>query len=206
MITIATSKGYILDETIPALEKAGFHFADGELNSRKLFAEDREKRIRLLQVRPWDVPVYVEQGAADLGICGHDVLLENPTDTLKLADLDFGYCELVLAAPEGTSSHVKHNAKIATKYVRSTEAYFRQKGIKIRVIKLYGAIELAPITGIANFITDLSATGKTLKEHHLAVHDILYKSRACIIANPASMRFAGTEIGELLKVLVGNAI
>lgn len=186
--TIALAKGYLLDEGLLRLKKIGMDVPEFD-ESRKLFALSKDGRIKILKIRPWDVPEYVEHKAADIGIVGNDVLLEKKSNVLKLADLKFGYCRLVTAGPTHTACKpLGHSIKVATKYPHSAAKYFENKGIKAKIIKLYGAIELAPLTGLADIICDLTATGATLKEHQLDIIDTLFESSALLIANQSSYR------------------
>jgi len=189
LITIAVPKGYLLKETVKSFEKVGVHFPDDFEQSRRLFTYDTSKRYKLLIVRPWDVPAYVEQGAADMGVVGKDVLEEQEPDVFILKDLEFGGCSLVIAGTEGQRiDSLGHHCKVATKYPNCTEKYFRKLGKKVKIIKLYGAIELSPLTGLSDVISDLTATGKTLKEHDLHILDTVFYSTAQLIANPVSLK------------------
>jgi len=200
-LTIAVPKGYLFEETIELFKKIDIYFDD--LNdSRKLFTFDTTGRFKLLKIRPWDVPVYVEQGAADLGIVGKDVLNEQEPHVVSLKDCLFGGCKLVVAGPEKiTHTAIPHGAKIVTKYPNSTKKYFAQLGKKIHVIKMYGAIELAPLTGLGDYICDLTATGATLKEHDLHIIDTVVESTAHLIANPVGFKIYYNLITDLLTSL-----
>ena len=190
MLTIAVAKGYLLKESIQLLKKVGYFFNEEEINnSRKLYYFDTTNKIRLLNIRPWDVSTYVEQGAADLGIVGKDVLLERDPEVLELVDLKFGKCDLVLAGLE-TKMPFKfyNNLSVATKYPKSCDHYFKNIGIKANIIKMYGAIELAPLTGISDLICDLTATGQTLKENHLEIIETVFNSSARLISNYISLK------------------
>lgn len=189
VITVALAKGYLLPEAMSLFEKIGLSCEDDLVSTRKLFSFSKDQRVRFLLVRPWDVPVYVAQGAADIGIVGKDVLLEQAPKVLQLLDLKFGQCKLVLAGPLPSSDQVlTHHLKIATKYPHMTQTYFASKGLKIILLKLYGAIELAPITGLSDLICDLTATGKTLQENGLHIVDTVFSSSAQLIANPVSLK------------------
>ena len=191
-----------MTETLKQFEKIGIHFNENLETSRKLFASDTSKQFKILKIRPWDVPEYVQEGAADIGIVGQDVLREKNNPVLKLLDLGFGQCSLVLA---GTAQQKKrglsHNMSVATKYPNATQAYFRQKDIKVKLIKLYGAIELAPLTGLSDIICDLTATGRTLKEHHLQIMDTVFTSTAVLIANPTSYKVHFEAIQKMVNLL-----
>ncbi len=197
-LTIAVAKGYLFSESLSCFEKCGITFPDSLDNSRRLFMMDSKNQVRLLQIRPWDVPAYVALGAADIGIVGQDVLYEQDPDLIRLVDLKFGRCQLVIAGPHpGTPDSFRQHLKVATKYPKSTELYFRNLGIKAHLLKLYGAIELAPLTGLSDLICDLTATGKTLIEHGLSIIDTLHTSSACLVANKSSLYFHRTQIYDL---------
>jgi ATP phosphoribosyltransferase len=208
ILTIAMSKGYLLTEAVKLFAQIGYEFNEDLNVSRKLFTTDKSNRIQLLQVRPWDVPAYIEQGAADLGIVGKDVLLEKEDDVVDLLDLKFGYCSLIIASLDKiTPNQFNHNITVATKYTNSTKKYFQKLGVKAKIIKLYGAVELGPLTGLSDVICDLMATGKTLEENGLHVLDTVFASSAHLIANPVGLRFHYNEVVNLvnqLKVLLGK--
>lgn len=207
-ITIAVAKGYLLKEAIILLDKIGLKFDEDVLSTRKLFMFDTTGTVKLLQVRPWDVPVYVAQGAADIGIVGEDVLFEHDTAVCRLLDMKFGGCSLVLAGPTLLDpNQLPHHLTVATKYPNCTAKYFRNRGLNVKMVKLYGSIELAPLTGLSDIICDLTATGQTLKEHDLSVIDTLFESTANLIANPMSMRTRYqqiTQIVDQLRPLLGS--
>lgn len=200
-LVIAAAKGYLLSEALEKFSALGIHFKDDLRTSRKLSTEDTTGQLVLLQVRPWDVPTYVENGAADLGIAGLDVLEEKPEPVLRLIDLHYGACKLVLAGPSGTDALSRHNIRVATKYPTITSAYFNKRGIKAQLIKLYGSIELAPVTGLADIISDLTATGTTLRENHLDILETLLVSSAHLITNTGSLRWRYAEIAALTSRL-----
>lgn len=201
-LTIAVAKGYLFSEALDCLKKCNFTFDDHLENSRKLYIESQDKQLKLLIVRPWDVPAYVAQGAADLGVVGHDVLQEQSPHVYQLMDLKFGQCKLVIAGPKGSEQAFnKPVLKVATKYPNATEAFLKKKGIKSHIIKLYGAIELAPLTGLSDVISDLTATGQTLKEHDLTVLDTVFSSTAYLIANPIGFKQKYTDITRLIQRL-----
>lgn len=196
-LTIALAKGYLLEEALKMFKKAGIEIANPEASSRKLSFEDKSKKYKFLVIRPADVPVYVEHGAADLGIAGKDILEEGQENVAELLDLKFGKCKLVVANLKGSKNIYKANIRIATKFVNSAEKYFRNKGIKAEVIKLYGSVELAPKVGLADAVVDLVATGKTLKENGLVITDTILDSTARLIANKIKLRVNYPEIYEL---------
>lgn len=189
MLTIASAKGYLLKDSLKLFKSIGIEFDESFPDSRKLSCLDSTGTIKLLQIRPWDVPAYVQNGAADIGIVGLDVLLEQKSALIRLADLKFGGCKLVVAGPKQQSpDSFTHNLTIATKYPQSTEQYFRKKGLSVNIIKLYGAIELAPATSLSDLIVDLSATGQSLKENNLHLLDTIFSSTAYLVANPVSFK------------------
>ncbi|MGE4169815.1 MAG: ATP phosphoribosyltransferase [Candidatus Margulisiibacteriota bacterium] len=201
MITIAIAKGYLYNEAVNLFEKLGYHFPDND--ERQLYVDEAQGRLRLLRIRPWDVTVYVSQGAADLGVVGKDVLLEKPEEpVIQLLDLKFGNCSLVLAGPNPMNAdQLTHNLHVATKYPHCTEAYFRKRGLSVNLIKLYGAVELGPHTGLSDLICDLTATGRTLKENHLHIIDTVFSSTAHLVANPVSFKTEHKAILELVARL-----
>ena len=205
LLTIAVSKGYLWNEGKKRLEKIGFQFTEDAEDNRKLYAYDVTGKCRILKVRPWDVSAYVEQGAADLGIVGKDVLLETGPNVLELLDLKFGKCSLVLAGLDKvTVNDLQHNIVVATKYWNSTISYFKARGLKINPIKLYGAVELAPTTGIADIICDLTATGTTIRENKLHIIDTVFESTARLVANHVSIKVHFQAIKDLVNQLEIN--
>ncbi|MBT3195220.1 MAG: ATP phosphoribosyltransferase, partial [Candidatus Ruthia sp.] len=167
MLTIALSKGRILEQTLPLLKKAGLEIADEELSSRKLILDTNLIDVKVIVIRATDVPVFVQHGAADMGIAGKDVLLEHGANGLfELLDLGIAKCKLMVAASDEKKLE-QNTLKIATKYVNSAKRYFEAKGQQIEIIKLYGAMELAPVVGLAHCIVDLVDTGNTLKANGL---------------------------------------
>ncbi|MGA0242176.1 MAG: ATP phosphoribosyltransferase [Candidatus Marinamargulisbacteria bacterium] len=187
-LTIACAKGYLWKKALGFLTDMGIVFDNDLSESRQLSTIDTTGRFQLMKVRPWDVPVYIEEGAADLGVVGKDVLLEQSPDVLDLLDLKFGDCRLVIAGPESyRDQYLTHHVRVATKYEQATMDYFEKKAIRCIPIKLYGAMELAPMTGVADIISDLTATGQTLKENGLVEYDEVFYSTARLVANRASM-------------------
>ena len=196
--TIAVPKGYLMEETITILEGVGISFRDSFKDTRRLFGFDSSGQYKMLVVRPWDVPAYVSQGAADLGVAGQDVIAEQEPNVMILRDCKFGGCKLVIAGPDQINvSEIPQHCKVVTKYPQSTERYFKKIGKKAKIIKLYGAIELGPLTGLSDFICDLTATGATLKEHNLKIVDTVLESTAHLIANPIGMRIHYNHITNL---------
>lgn len=200
LITIACAKGYLWKKSLDYLNDMGYQFENDLSDSRQLSTMDTTGQIKLMKVRPWDVPVYVEQGAADIGVVGKDVLIEQNPDVLELLDLKYGDCRLVLAGPkELKDRYLSHNIRVATKYENATFKYFQEKSLRCIPIKLYGAMELAPMTGVADIICDLTATGQTLVENQLVEYDEVFYSSARLISNRASMMTKHNEIKALYK-------
>ena len=167
MLTIALSKGRILEQSLPLLKKAGLIVAPDELQSRKLILNTNIENIKVIILRASDVPVFVQHGAADIGIAGKDVLLEHGSSgVFELLDLGISKCRLMVASNEKQDLNL-NSLKVATKYVNSTKEFFHAKGKQVEIIKLSGAMELAPIVGLSDCIVDLVDTGDTLKANNL---------------------------------------
>ena len=199
-VTIALSKGKLLPPTLALFRQAGYsgyHVQDGD---RRLILEFPDHGHRILIVRPSDVPVYVEYGAADLGVVGKDVLLEQTPDVYEPVDLGLGVCKLVVAKPNGQTpiQRLSSKLRVATKYPNMTERFFNQQGLPVELIKLYGSIELAPLVGLADRIVDLVETGKTLKANNLVEEEIIAWSSARLIVNRASLKMKHAMVTEVL--------
>ena len=199
-VTIALSKGKLLSPTLALFRQAGYsgyHVQDGD---RRLILEFPDHGHRVLIVRPSDVPVYVEYGAADLGVVGKDVLLEQSPDVYEPVDLGLGVCKLVVAKPNGQIpiQRLSSKLRVATKYPNMTERFFNQQGLPVELIKLYGSIELAPLVGLADRIVDLVETGKTLKVNNLVEEEIIAWSSARLIVNRASLKMKHAMVTEVL--------
>ena len=203
MITIALPKGALLEDSILIFKKAGLNFSDALLeNNRSLTIESECKRAKALLVRNGDVPVYVSYGQADLGIVGYDVLKESELQVAKLLDLEFGGCYMSLAV-KNNSRFVKPtdlppNCKVASKFTKTARAYFDKLNIPVEIVHLTGSVELGPVTGMAEAIVDLVATGKTLKENGLYKIDDLFYSTARLIANPLSIRLDSNPLRDII--------
>lgn len=194
MLTIALSKGRILAQTLPLLEKAGLTIAKEELNSRQLILDTNLADVQVIIIRATDVAVFVQHGAADMGIAGKDVLLEHGANNLfEVLDLGIAKCKLVVAA-ESKDNLKQNTLKVATKYVNSTKRYFQNKGQSCEIIKLFGAMELAPKVGLAHCIVDLVDTGNTLKANGLIALDCIEQISARLVVNVASFKTKNTQI------------
>ncbi len=210
MLTVALSKGRIFDETLPLLAAAGVTPADDPEKSRKLIIGTNRPDVRLVIVRASDVPTYVQYGAADLGVAGKDVLLEHDGGGLyQPLDLGIGRCRMMVAVREGFdyAAAVKRGARlnVATKYVRTAREHFAAKGMHVNLIKLYGSMELAPLTGLADAIVDLVSTGNTLRANHLvAVEDIVQISSRLIV-NRAALKLKHDTIQPMLDAFAAAA-
>ena len=183
MITVALPKGRIAEETLSIFEE--IFNQEFRFDNRKLILE--VNKFRFLNVRNQDVPTYVEQGSADIGIVGLDVITEKKIDIIQLLDMKLGRCRVAIGIKnEDELNWNKPNIKIATKMVNITQEYFAQKGVGVEVIKLYGSIELAPLVGLCDAIVDIVETGATMKENGLKVAENIMDSSAHLIANKNS--------------------
>jgi ATP phosphoribosyltransferase len=208
MLTIALSKGKLLDPIMELFSLAGYRSEALAKGSRRLVFRCSGTDVTFLIVRPSDVPTYVEYGAADAGVVGKDVLLEQDCDVYEPLDLKVGACKISVAVLEGHASYDSLSSKIrvATKYPKVTERYFNQRGIPVEIIKLYGSIELAPVVGLADRIVDLVETGNTLKAHHLIETEVIAHSTARLIVNRASLKLKHRPLTELIQALRSQII
>ena len=200
-LTFALPKGRILRDTLALLDRCGVQASQVLDDSRKLIYDI--PGYRFLVVRGQDVVTYVEHGAADLGVVGKDVLLEQDPEVYEPLDLGFGYCRLVVAAPVdgvGAGKGAKlSRTRVTTKYPRLTEEYFRRKGVQVEIIKLYGSIELSPLVGLSDQIVDLVSTGETLKQNGMVEVETILESTCRLIVNRASMKTRTAPISELVR-------
>ena len=204
MLTIALSKGRILEQTLPLLEKAGLSILEKELQSRKLVLDTNLDEIKVIIIRASDVPVFVQHGAADLGIAGKDVLLEHGANgVFELIDLGISKCKLMVASKPDQDLN-KGTLKVATKYVKSTKAYFHSRGRQVEIIKLSGAMELAPIVGLSDCIVDLVDTGNTLKANNLIPIELIQNISSRLIVNSASFNTKHNKINDWLNKIKDN--
>ena len=204
MLTIALSKGRILDQTLPLLEKAGISIAKSELESRKLILDTNLSDVKVIVIRASDVPVFVQHGAADIGIAGKDVLLEHGANGIfELLDLGISKCRLMVASKKGQDLD-KSTLKVATKYVKSAKEYFYRQGKQVEVIKLYGAMELAPIVGLSDCIVDLVDTGNTLKANNLVPIELIQEISSRLIVNSAAFNTKHKDIKQWIQKIEQN--
>ena len=204
-LTIAVPRGALFEGTLDVLDRLGIDTAEVRSNDRKLLFED----AGLITMRPSDVPTYVEAGAADLGITGKDVLAEHPErDVYELLDLGFGPCRMVFATVAGEDRAAEALRRlgvmrIATKYPRVAAKFFEDTGRQAEIVEVKGSFELAPLTGLAEGIVDLTATGTTLRENGLVIREELFTSTARLIANPVAHKLKAAAIDEVVEGLRG---
>lgn len=205
VLTIALSKGRIYEETLPLLAAMDIVPTDDPEASRKLIIPTNRPDVRLVIVRAADVPTYVQYGAAELGVAGRDVLLEHSGQGLvQPLDLRIGQCRMMVAVPNefDYDAAVKRGArlKVATKYVQIAREHFAAKGVHVDIIKLYGSMELAPLTGLADAIVDLVSSGNTLKANNLRAVEQVTDISSCLIVNSAALKLKRHAIQPLLDV------
>ena len=200
-LTLALPKGRLLDDALALLRSLGVGGIDAD--SRKLIFTDRTRDLRMLLLKPADIPAYVVYGAADLGIVGKDILLEQEPDVYEPLDLGFGVCRLVVAEPgelRGRDDPSKWSwLRVATKYPRLTEQYFSNRGVQVEIVRLDGSIELAPLVGLAERIVDLVQSGETLRANGLVEVAEIARSTARVIVNRASMKTEYARITDLIE-------
>ena len=210
MITIALSKGRIFEETMPLLAAAGIVPAEDPEKSRKLIIGTNREDVRVVIVRASDVPTYVQYGAADVGVAGKDVLLESGTQGLyQPLDLNIGKCKMMVAVREGFdyTAAVTRGARlnVATKYVETAREHFAKKGMHVNLIKLYGSMELAPLTGLADAIVDVVSTGNTLKANYLVAVEEIMPISSRLIVNRAALKLKHDQIQPLIEAFASAA-
>ena len=199
-LTLALPKGRLLDPAIELLRELGVSAVDPE--SRKLIFKDPGRGLEILLLKPADVPAYVTYGAADLGIVGRDIVLEQEPDVYEPLDLGFGFCRLVVAEPrelwERDDPAKWSWVRVATKYPRLTEQYFSSRGIQVEMVRLDGSIELAPLVGLAERIVDLVQSGETLRANGLVEVAEITRSTARVIVNRAAMKTEYAAVTQLI--------
>ncbi|MEO8081460.1 MAG: ATP phosphoribosyltransferase [Caldimonas sp.] len=206
MITLALSKGRILDETLPLLATAGIGLADDPEASRKLIIETTRPGVRIVLVRASDVPTYVQHGGADLGVVGLDTLIEHGGEGLyRPLDLRVARCRMSVAAPAAfdyaAAARQGSRIRVATKFTHIARKHFADKGVHVDVIKLYGSMELAPLTGLADAIVDLVASGHTLKANGLVEVEEIMPISARLVVNKAALKLKREPIRALIEAL-----
>lgn len=202
MLNIALPKGRLGEQVYALFDQAGFSCPAVLEKGRKLIFESEENQVRYFWVKPSDVAIYVERGAADIGVAGKDILLEYDPDVYELADLDIGKCRMAVAAPKGFQDNKKRTLTVATKFVKIARDYYRKIGREIDIIHLNGSIEIAPILGLSDVIVDIVETGSTLRENNLEVIETVLPISARLIANKSSFKFNSAQIEKLTKNLL----
>lgn len=217
-ITIALAKGRMQNQTLELLSRSGIRCDDEALRSRRLSIEDTTGRIRFIFVKPADVPVYVEHGTADCGVCGADVLMESEADVLQPLDLHIARCTIAVAQPDAQSDNEANTEidtvrrrineagmlRVATKYPRIARKHFLERGIPVEIIELSGSVELAPVLGLADCIVDLVETGRTLIENGLTATETIAVSSGRLIVNRVSYHLKSDIIAELIDNLAAS--
>lgn len=198
MVNIALPKGRLGEKVYAMFEAAGYECPSIQEKNRKLIFENEEKQIRYFWVKPSDVSIYVERGAADVGVVGKDILLENEPEIYEFLDLDVGRCRMAVAGKKGFRDDGKKTLKVATKFVNIARKYYSDKGRDIDIIKLNGSIELAPILGLSDVIVDIVETGTTLKANNLEVLETMAPISARLIGNKAAFKFKTAEIENII--------
>lgn len=201
MLNVALPKGRLGEKAYAMFEKAGFPCPEIREESRKLIFENREAGVRYFWVKPSDVAIYVERGAADLGIAGKDILLEYQPEVYELLDLRMGVCRMAVAAKSSFRDDENRTLRVATKFSRIARNYYESLGRDIDIIHLNGSIELAPILGLSDVIVDIVETGSTLRENDLRVLEEIVPISARLIANKAGFKFKNESIEEVKRRL-----
>lgn len=201
LITIALSKGRLFDESVRLLTDAGLDCSELEQPSRKLIFYTPDEQVRLVLVKPSDVPTYVEYGIADAGIVGKDVLMEEGRSLYEMLDLKYGRCRIVVAGfPEKRDTWItRAYTRVATKYPNIAKSYFSSQDKTVEIIKLNGSVELGPLTGLSDVIIDIVESGRTLKENGLVVLDEICPISARLVVNRISLKTKNTEIRSLIN-------
>ena len=199
MLNVALPKGRLGEKVYAMFEAAGFECPSIRENNRKLIFENEEKGVRYFWVKPSDVSIYVERGAADIGVAGKDILLEYEPDIYELLDLNIGKCRMAVAGPKDFYDDGVKTLRVATKFTHIASDYYASIGREIDIIKLNGSIEIAPILGLSDVIVDIVETGTTLKENDLEVKETILPISARLIANKASFKFKNAQMEAIMK-------
>lgn len=200
-LNVALPKGRLGEKVYDMFEKAGFPCPSIKENNRKLIFENQEAGVRYFWVKPSDVAIYVERGAADIGVCGKDILLEYKPDVYELLDLKMGKCSMAVASKSNFKDDRKKTLTVATKFTSIAKEYYASQGRDIDIVKLNGSIELAPILGLSDVIVDIVETGATLKENKLEVVEKFLGISARLIANKAHFKFKSKMIEKVKESL-----
>ena len=204
MLNVALPKGRLGERVYAMFEKAGFECPSIKENNRKLIFENPEAGVRYFWVKPSDVAIYVERGAADVGVAGKDILLEYEPDIYELLDLNTGICRMAVAARKGFRDDPAKTLRVATKFTNIAQNYYASLGRQIDMIHLNGSIEIAPILGLSDVIVDIVETGTTLKENDLEVIETVVPISARLIVNKASYQFKNEQIVGLTKSIAAQ--
>ena len=199
MINIALPKGRLGEKAYRVFEEAGYECPSIHEENRKLIFENEEKGIRYFWVKPSDVVIYVERGAADIGIAGKDIILEYSPDIYELSDLGMGKCRMAVACKKDFCDNRDRTLRVATKFPNIAKKYYSSQSREIDIIKLNGSIELAPILGLSDVIVDIVETGKTLLENDLEPRETIVDISARLVANKVSYKFKNKEISEMCE-------
>lgn len=201
MLNVALPKGRLGEKVYAMFEKAGFPCPSIKENNRKLIFENEECGVRYFWVKPSDVAIYVERGAADIGVAGKDILLEYEPEVYELLDLNIGKCRMAVAAKQGFRDNTDKTLRVATKFSNIAGQYYLSRGRDIDIIHLNGSIEIAPILGLSDVIVDIVETGATLRENNLSVIETIVPISARFISNKASYKFKSEAIDKLVSEL-----
>ena len=201
ILNVALPKGRLGEKVYDMFEKAGFPCPSIKENNRKLIFENKEVGVRYFWVKPSDVAIYVERGAADIGVAGKDILLEYNPDVYELLDLNIGKCDMAVAAKADFVDDRNKTLTVATKFTNIAKKYYASQGREIDIIHLNGSIEIAPILGLSDVIVDIVETGATLKENKLAVVEKFLPISARLIANKANFKFKSQVIEKIIEGL-----
>ena len=204
MINVALPKGRLGEKVYDMFEKSGFPCPSIKEPNRKLIFENAEAGVRYFWVKPSDVAIYVERGAADIGVAGKDILLEYEPDVYELLDLNLGKCRMAVAAKKDFRDDPNSTLRVATKFTNIASKFYAEKCRDIDIIKLNGSIEIAPILGLSDVIVDIVETGSTLKENNLEVLETIFPISARFIANKASYKFKSEIIETVKESLAGQ--
>ncbi len=201
MLNVALPKGRLGEKVYAMFKKAGFPCPAIEEESRKLIFENEEAGVRYFWAKPSDVAIYVERGAADIGVAGKDILLEYEPDIYELLDMQMGKCRMCVAGPKDFVDDPSHTLKVATKFANIARNYYDSLGRDIDIIHLNGSIEIAPIIKLSDVIVDIVETGTTLKENDLEVKETIVPISARLIANKANFKFKSEQIEKIVREL-----
>ena len=204
MLDVALPKGRLGEKVYAMFEKAGFECPSIKETNRKLIFENEECGVRYFWVKPSDVPIYVERGAADVGVAGKDILLEYEPDVYEMLDLNIGKCRMAVAAKKDFRDDTGRTLRVATKFSNIAGQYYLSKGRDIDIIHLNGSIEIAPILGLSDVIVDIVETGATLKENDLVVFDNVVPISARLISNKSSYKFKSEVIDDLVRSIAAQ--